>query len=343
MSYVRNCWYIAGFADEATQQPFARTFLETSVVIYRGESGEPVALDNNCPHRFAPMDQGKVFGNLIQCPYHGLRFNGQGNCVSMPIGGEPPPRARLRAYPIAERHQLLWIWMGAAQAADPALIPDYAYLEDPGFGWFNGYLHVKGNYQLLVDNLLDLTHAEFMHPLLTSDGWSGRNEQTVTQDGDTIFISNLAHDDNILPIMRQMRPDLEPIGTTRVDERWDLPSLIRLSVEYYAGGKQIITPSGHFLTPETASTTHYFVRGGQDVAPDNPAVTAGTREGVLHVFRTEDVPMIEAQQRYLKGDDLLSREPAILRTDSGAIRARRLVAKKIRTEQDDAAGAIAAE
>jgi phenylpropionate dioxygenase-like ring-hydroxylating dioxygenase large terminal subunit len=207
MSYVRNCWYIAGFADEATQQPFARTFLETSVVIYRGESGEPVALDNNCPHRFAPMDQGKVFGNLIQCPYHGLRFNGQGNCVSMPIGGEPPPRARLRAYPIAERHQLLWIWMGAAQAADPALIPDYAYLEDPGFGWFNGYLHVKGNYQLLVDNLLDLTHAEFMHPLLTSDGWSGRNEQTVTQDGDTIFISNLAHDDNILPIMRQMRPD----------------------------------------------------------------------------------------------------------------------------------------
>jgi phenylpropionate dioxygenase-like ring-hydroxylating dioxygenase large terminal subunit len=342
MSYVRNCWYVAGFPDEATEKPFERKFLGASVVIYRGESGAVVALDNNCPHRFAPMDQGKIFGDTIQCPYHGLRFNQNGECVTMPIGGEPPPRAKLRAYPIAERHQLMWIWMGE-QAADPALIPDYADLDGPGFGWFNGYLHVKGNYQLLVDNLLDLTHAEFMHPLLKSDGWAGRNEQTIRQEDGKIFISNVAFEDNVLPIQRMMRPDLDAIGTTHIDERWDAPSLVRLTVAYYSGDKQIVQPSGHFLTPETEYTTHYFVRGGQDVDPANPAITAGMREGVMHVFGTEDVPMIEAQQTYLQGDDLLSRQPAILSSDGGAIRARRMLARKIRIEQGEVAEAVAGE
>lgn len=332
MSYIHNSWYVAGFPDEASQSPFERMFLDRSIVIYRGESGHVVALDNHCPHRFAPLDQGKVLGDEIQCPYHGLRFNATGDCVTMPIGGTPPPRAKLRAYPIVERHRLLWIWMGSAETADPLLIPDYSDLEGPNFGWFDGYLHVNGNYQLLVDNLLDLTHAEFLHPLLKSDGWAERNEQVITQDGDTIFVHNLALNDHLIPIMRMMRADLGEIGTTQIDERWDMPSLVRLTVCYTSGDKQMVQPSGHFLTPETKNSSHYFIRGGQDVAPGDPAVTAGMREGVMHLFRTEDIPMIEAQQRYLKDVDLLSTEPVILRTDGGAIRARRLVAKKIRLE-----------
>jgi phenylpropionate dioxygenase-like ring-hydroxylating dioxygenase large terminal subunit len=145
MSFLRNTWYVAGLPDEVSEKPLARTFLDTSVVIYRGESGTLAALDGACPHRFAPLGQGCVVGDAIQCPYHGLRFDQQGACVFMPTGGEPPPRAKLRSYPIVERHHLLWIWMGDAASADPALIPDYAYLGEAGFGWFDGYMYVRGN------------------------------------------------------------------------------------------------------------------------------------------------------------------------------------------------------
>jgi phenylpropionate dioxygenase-like ring-hydroxylating dioxygenase large terminal subunit len=142
--------------------------------------------------------------------------------------------------------------------------------------------------------------------------------------------------------MRQMRPDMELVGTTRHEERWDAPSLLRLSVEYYAAGEKIIIPSGHFLTPETVTTTHFFVRGGHDVGADDPAFTAQMKAAVLHVFGTEDVPMVEAQQRYLGADDLMSREPAILKTDSCAVRARRIMAKRIRLEQAGASAGVAA-
>lgn len=333
MTYLRNCWYVAGSAGDAGRTPIARTYLDENVMIYRTEGGEAVAMSQQCPHRFAPLDRGKLFGDIIECPYHGLRFDTAGRCVLSPTGSAPPPHARLTVYPLVERYKLLWIWMGEPALADPAAIPDFAYLEHPDFGWFDGYLHVNGNYQLLVDNLLDLTHAEFLHPFLSSPGQTGRIKPKVSQDGTRITVESVADNDNILPIMQQMRPDIAPIGRARQEERWDAPSLIRLSVEYYADGEQIIIPSGHFLTPETAHSTHYFVRGGHDVHVDNPQFTAGMADSVMNVFRTEDVPIIEAQQRFLGDAGLLDKNPAILVSDGGAIRVRRMLAKMIREEQ----------
>ncbi len=332
MSFLRNTWYVAATSGDVTEKPFVRTFLEEPVVLYRTQAGI-TAVQQNCPHRFAPLDQGKMLGDEIQCPYHGLRFGPDGACRPQP-GQDVPPNLRLKTFPVLERHQLIWIWMGDAAQADPDLLPDYSYLEEDGFGWFDGYMHVQGNYELLVDNLLDLSHAEFLHPLLSSEGWAQRNKVTIRQDKTSVVVENIAENDNILPIMALMRPDMEPVGHSFWEERWDAPSLVRLVVRYTAAGEKLIIPSGHFLTPETMNTTHYIVRGGQNVGADDPVFTARVREGVLAVFRTEDVPMIEAQQRYLGDADLLAKNPVILKADSGAIRARRLLAKLIREEQN---------
>jgi phenylpropionate dioxygenase-like ring-hydroxylating dioxygenase large terminal subunit len=302
-------------------------------VLYRTQAGKIAAVQQQCPHRFAPLDQGKRVGDDIQCPYHGLRFAPDGSCSPQP-GQVVPPNTRLNTYPIEERYQLVWIWMGEAALADPDLIPDYSYLEEEGYGWFSGYLHVNGSYELMVDNLLDLSHAEFLHPLLASEGWATRNNAKIAQGSNWVTVENIVENDNILPIMAQIRPDMEPVGASVWEVRWDTPSLIRLAIQYSAAGERIILPSGHFLTPETKDTTHYVIRGGQDVRPNDPEFTAQMRQGVLHVFRVEDVPMIEAQQRYLGTTDLLDKGPAILKADAAAIRARRLLAKLIREEQN---------
>lgn len=342
MTYLRNCWYVAAASEELTDKPMARTLLDTPVMLYRGESGTPFALDRHCPHRFAPLDQGIVTGDKIACPYHGLQFDGQGKCVFSPSGDEPPPHARLRSYPLVERHAMLWIWMGNAALADPSVIPDFSYMEGPDFGWYTGYLHVQGNYELVVDNLLDLTHTEFLHPMLSSAGWTSRNEQTITQTGDTIHVLNVAQNDMMSPLLQQMRPDLPPVGTHIQEERWDAPSHLRLYFEFQSGGEKLIIPSAHFLTPETPTTTHYIVRGGHQENRDQPGYTAMVRAGVLGIFSSEDVPMIEAQQRFIGGREFMECQPAILKMDAAAIRARRLLAKKIRGEQIVAPAAAAA-
>ena len=333
MTFLRNCWYVAAYPDEIGRTPMARTFLDEPVVLYRKEDGEVVALDNRCAHRLAPLNQGRLVGDVIQCAYHGLQFDSTGTCVKLPSGGLVPPRAKLKVYPVAERHAVVWIWMGVPALADPAAIPDFSSIENPEYGWFNGYLYAKANYQLMVDNLLDLSHSEFLHPQLSSPGWSARNEQTVTQVGDTITVDNVAHNDNILPLMAQIMPQMSKVGTTKQMQRWDPPALLQLSVDYYAGDDSFMIPSGHFLTPETQASTHYFVRGGQSINPGSAEFTEGMKQGVLHIFGSEDVPMVEAQQRFIGDGDLMLHDPAILTSDLASTRARRWLAKKIRDEQ----------
>lgn len=333
MTFLLNCWYVAGFAEDAGEQPLSRTILGKELAIYRSPvTGKPVALGNRCPHRFAALSQGKLVDGDLQCPYHGMRFTSDGSCSHVPSGDTAPPHAKVHSYPVVDRHHLLWIWMGDPLLADPALIPDFTYLEDTSFGWFNGTIYARANYQLLVDNLLDLSHAEFLHPLLSAEGWASRNKVRIEQGERTIRVFNVAENDPVIAFIAQARPDIDKVGTSKQFERWEAPSLIHLRVEYEASNGRIVIPSGHFLTPETDQTTHYFVRGGQDFAPLSAEVNEAARLGVMGVFTTQDVPIVEDQQRYLQGCDLMDASPAILKADAGAIRARRLLAKLIRQE-----------
>ena len=330
--FLQNSWYVAGFATEAQQKPFSRTILNHRIVFFRTGSGEAVALDNRCPHRYAPLDRGRVVGDNIQCAYHGLQFNAAGKCVRAPDAGALPSGSIVRKFPLVERAAMLWIWMGDADAADPALIPDFNYLQDPAFGWADGYIYGKCNYQLIVDNLLDLSHSEFLHEMLASKGWTAANRQKVWLDGKTLNATNTCDDTPILPIMKMARPELPDVGRTVMHERWDAPGLLRLSVEFYGEGRQIIIPSGHFVTPETNTSTHYFTRSGHDWEIDNPAVTAAYGAGVKHIFEMEDISIIEEQQAALGEIDMLGHKFVYLKHDGLGIRARRLLASVIATE-----------
>src|SRR5687768_10422806 len=116
--YLRNTWYIAAEPQELASRPLARTILERPVVVFRTASGKVVALDDRCPHRFAPLSLGHVAGERIQCGYHGAQFDASGACVHVP-GQDIVPRVKIASYPVVEKHGYVWIWMGdTAGAAD---------------------------------------------------------------------------------------------------------------------------------------------------------------------------------------------------------------------------------
>jgi vanillate O-demethylase monooxygenase subunit len=121
--------------------------------MYRQQSGKAVALLDRCPHRFAPLSRGKISDDTVECGYHGLRLDSSGACVFNPHGNcRIPARARVRSFPIEERHTLIWMWMGDEQLADPSSIPDYEFPNDATRARVDGYFHVKANYQLETDN-----------------------------------------------------------------------------------------------------------------------------------------------------------------------------------------------
>ena len=162
--FLRNYWYVAAKDQEIGRKPFGRIILGEPVVFFRSEDGTPIALEDRCPHRRLPLSMGKLVGDdVLQCHYHGLRFDRTGACVRVPGQDAIPATAKVKTYPVVERYKWLWIWMGDPALADPAQIVDYHWLDDPNWGAKTDYLHAECNWQLVNDNLLDLTHLAFVH------------------------------------------------------------------------------------------------------------------------------------------------------------------------------------
>jgi len=139
--FLKNYWYVAASAPEIGRKPFRRIIMSEPVVFYRTVDGTPVALEDRCPHRRLPLSMGKLISDdVLQCHYHGLRFDRTGACVRVPGQDLIPATARIKAYPVVERYNWLWIWMGDPALADPATIPDYHWFDDPNWGAKSDYL-----------------------------------------------------------------------------------------------------------------------------------------------------------------------------------------------------------
>src|SRR5262249_13716888 len=144
---------------------------------------------DRCPHRFVRMSMGKRIGDTIQCGYHGLRFGAQGELVEKPNDKDNHNlKACLRSYPAIERYGVIWIWMGKPELADPASIPEFSCMSDKAhFTAMPGYSHIKANYELIVDNLLDLSHVHYLHPDIHAGSDFATFKNEVRLDGETIW------------------------------------------------------------------------------------------------------------------------------------------------------------
>src|ERR1700733_6586862 len=163
MMFLRNCWYAAGWSKDIGAALLPRRLLDEPVVLFRTSDGTVAALEDRCCHRAAPLSRGVLEDGVVQCGYHGLKFDRSGACVEIPGQAHVPSDVRVRSYPVVERWNVAWIWMGDPAKADAAKIPDLAWLDDPAWRITPGYLHLNANYQLLTDNLLDLTHVSYLH------------------------------------------------------------------------------------------------------------------------------------------------------------------------------------
>jgi vanillate O-demethylase monooxygenase subunit len=350
--WPRNAWYQAAWNSELAEKPLARRILNEALAIFRGADGKVRAFEDRCCHRAAPLSLGTVVPSGLQCGYHGMVFGADGRCVSIPGQDSIPPQARVRAYPVVERQEFIWIWMGDPAKADERLIVDYPWNDDHA-NWphKHGMYPVKCNYMLLIDNLMDLTHIPFIHRKTIGGGVVAEqvNAKVATK-----------RTERGVHYIRWMLGSVPPptyvkgagFGAgVRVD-RWQefefvAPgSVIQWSGALEAGRGAVENrsqPGGfslrlyHGATPETEHSCFYFWTPANGYRPNDAVATEQLYKEIAYTF-TEDLAFLEAQDERLKADP--HRPLVDVKHDGMRVHARRVVEQMIRAEGQSA---IAAE
>ena len=200
---LRDNWYAVAFTQEVdAARPLLRYCCGDRVALFRMANGEPIALYDRCPHRGSPLSLGKIADDALQCPYHGFRYDRSGRCVRVPSQANILPELSVRSYPLVERGGFIWLWPGAPEAADAALLPDcFAFgLDRPGWT-AQPYLmlEIKANYSLLFENLLDTSHISFLHGTALDGGRMASSTFRIESDDKIVRIVRELKDDTPTP------------------------------------------------------------------------------------------------------------------------------------------------
>ncbi|WP_206243662.1 aromatic ring-hydroxylating dioxygenase subunit alpha [Novosphingobium terrae] len=330
MPFARNAWYVAALPAEVTDKPLGRKLLGEPIVLYRTPEGTVAALLDLCPHRFAPLSMGMLVGGHLQCPYHGLEFDGAGRCTLNPHGnGARPASLNVRAFPTVERDDLVWIWMGEAADADPALIPDYSCRIAAGRRTIGGHMRVDCNYRLLVDNLMDLGHAQYVHRAnAQSDAFDRVEREVVAEDR---CIQNLMKLPGGSPTVFVSK--FLDVGNQTVDLwndiRWYPVSAMLNFIAFAISGtpkeESMNSMGTHIVTPETDESCHYFYGASRNFAIDDLRVDDDFRAWQRQALLIEDKPMVEAIEGLRAVIARHALKPAMLACDEAAVRVSRRI------------------
>lgn len=295
-SFVTRAWYAAAWAEEIATRPLARMILGEPVLLFRPEPGKVTAMLDRCPHRLAPLSFGSLEDGQWRCAYHGLKFNIDGVCTHVPGQQVIPGNARVRVFPTLERYDLIWIWMGEPDRADPALLPRLAKYGNPEWGVEHGYQHHPANYRIIIENLLDPAHVTFLHRQTIANPLAAEHPVTVKKGDDHIVAFRWLENSKPSPMDRAVRD----WGDAAVDRGQFFyfypPCTSRVDISTLPAGTEHSdaamdahprTLSYKFLTPETERTTHFFWLHTRNHKLGDAAFAQKLHAGLEHTYQED--------------------------------------------------------
>lgn len=327
-------WWVAGFGPDLKNEPVPIRICDKPVVMFRTASGQPIALEDRCSHRAAPLSLGKCEGEIIRCPYHGLEFGAGGRCHKIPNQDRIPADAAVRSYPLVEKNKILYIWMGDPAEADPTRIPDNPRMDDPSWSLQVVYMKVECDWQLLVDNLLDLTHvAHVHHQTIGSHEDPASLTLNVTRHANSVMMERKLANYDCPPSIKAY----EAVGirfTGKVDRWWDVelvPGMLRYDSGVMNANTGAFTGQrgggyrlSHLdaLTPASKTSCHYFCFVQRDYLVGDADMDRRLMQ-MTNTVLAEDKVVVEEQQRRLMDEP--ERAVFDIASDAAQIQGRRLI------------------
>src|SRR5229473_690725 len=149
---------------------YTAMLLEVPLVLGRTSEGKVFAMRDSCPHRGIPLSYGRLDGKVVECCYHGWRFDAcSGQCVEIPsLSSQDKLKVeRIFAghYPCEERDGYVWVYMNAPGTKLPETIPAAPAL--PVFSKKYKITHLSCELPSHIDHgiigLMDPAHGPFVH------------------------------------------------------------------------------------------------------------------------------------------------------------------------------------
>ncbi len=335
---IRNAWYVAARSQEVTRSLFSRQYLGVSTVLFRKQDGAPVALQNRCCHRSFPLSQGKLDGDVLECGYHGFRYDCSGRCIAIPSQQKAPENIRLRAFPVVERMPFIWIWPGDPSLADPASIPEQEFRNDPAWTSVSGYLKITGSYVHLHENLLDLTHLSFVHDKTFGTPEYARAPMEVSVD------------DGRIEVWRNVECTLPPMFAKPLS--WEGDKAMRRSGGRFVSPAMVVNQAKltnlsapekmhslqprvyveSLITPETNASTNYYFNINRNFALADEEVGNFLLESTRAAF-SEDVVVLERIHNMWETDQTPGFYEIDVAADKPGVAVRRHLKKLVDCEQ----------
>jgi phenylpropionate dioxygenase-like ring-hydroxylating dioxygenase large terminal subunit len=171
---MRQYWQPVALVDEfnpaldpamAIRPVKAVRLLGQDLVLFKNAQGTYGLLDRDCPHRGADLSFGRNEGDGLRCPFHGWKFDVQGQCIETPAEPDGSTLCRhihQRSYPLIERSGVLFAWLGDEGSTTPPL-PALDCLTAPGTHTFAFKGLWRCNWLQAFEVGVDPAHASFLH------------------------------------------------------------------------------------------------------------------------------------------------------------------------------------
>lgn len=229
-------WYIACLSHElGIKKPIQRIIYDEPLVLFRTKEGAVACLPDRCLHRHAQLSQGDVFDGKIGCPYHGWTYNAEGLVVDIPSEGNRfciDQGKRLKAYPVVEQDNCIWVWMGNGRPTSER--PPFRFPNFNDKKWSHYFMITDFDNEVthLAENFVDVPHTVFVHK-----GWfrtqaSKQVPIKVTVASGQVLTTYDQPSDSIGFTKRILNPRNEPMVHT---DCFILPNITK--VDYYFGSK----------------------------------------------------------------------------------------------------------
>lgn len=332
-AFPLNLWYVAALSKEVnSERPLARRLLNEPVVLFRTADGAVAAVEDRCCHRHLPLSNGTLEADGIRCGYHGMLYNREGQCTEIPGQDKVPAKARVHAYVVQEVDSLVWIWFGSERDSQPDCPPpSYPVHSSPEYAWDGDVFHYQAPFQLIHDNLLDLSHLGYVH-LKTIGGNASIHmnaEQKVEANGNEVLVKRYMRDSVPPPTYTAVWPFAGKV------DRWQEILFTPNHLRIWTGAVDVNTDDlddperggfhmrgYHAITPETETSSHYLWTMATNPQDNREEVLAAVIQQTAFTFQ-EDKVVIEAQYNNMKQ---FAGEPMVdIHVDVGPNRARRIM------------------
>ncbi|MFM2025873.1 MAG: hypothetical protein RLZZ339_586 [Cyanobacteriota bacterium] len=245
----QDFWYIVSLSKHLkANQVLARTVLGEWLAIFRGSNGEPVALQDRCLHRNSRLSEGKVNRGILQCPYHGWLYDGNGHVIAVPAQGpsfKSPPGCRGKCYAVKERDGYVYVRLAATPRVDfePFPMPHYG---QPGWETVRVINRFANDVTNCAENFIDIPHTAFVHQGIFRSSRQKKLGMTVKRCNGAVLVE-YHHESSNLGWYRYFL-NFQGTGIKHSD-LFFMPNIT--CVEYQMGGNRHL-----FITSQSIPETH---------------------------------------------------------------------------------------